>query len=171
MKKGVFNMKGVLNMYIFRKLIKDERGIGEAAAGLAVIMLIFVVMVMYSSYMDNKMFGNERYYTVKKYIVSLEDNLTFSDSTFVLGIGNINQNVYYFVRVVKSENPLVTTVLKLDASEWDLIEKDNLDKPYLYQKIEKRYDLLAGGVVEKPIEQYIVVPKGTIKKAFNSDLK
>lgn len=161
-------------MYFFKKLIKDERGMGDAVAALALLMTVFVFIVMYSSYMDNKLFGsgeNTRYFTVKKYIVSLEDNLAFSDSPFVLGIGNINQNIYYFVRVIKSEDPLTTVVYKLDASEWDLIEKDNVDKPYLYQKIEKHYDMLAGGIVEKPIEQYIVVPKGTIKKTFNSDLK
>ncbi|MBE3578964.1 MAG: hypothetical protein IMW83_03700 [Caldanaerobacter subterraneus] len=157
-------------MYIFRKLIKDERGVAEAAMAMATLIIVLLIIMLYSSYMDNKMFGNDRYYTIKRYIISLEDNLALSDSTFVLGIGNIDQNMYYFVRVIKSENPLTTVVYKLDASEWDLIEKDNLDRPYLYQKIEKHYDLLVGGIVEKPIEQYIVVPKGTIKKTFNSDL-
>ncbi|MGH2331088.1 hypothetical protein [Thermoanaerobacter mathranii] len=158
-------------MYVFKKLIRDERGLGEALMLMATLIIVLFIVMLTSSYTDKKMFGNNRYYTEKKYIVSLEDNLAFSNSAFVLGIGNIDQNMYYFVRVVKSENPLTTVVYKLDASKWELIEKDNLDRPYLYQKIEKHYDLLAGGVVEKPIEQYIVIPKGTIKKTFNSDLK
>jgi|GEM_PF-2961246 len=158
-------------MHIFKNFIKDERGMAEGLAAVAVLAVIFIMITMYNSYFDNKMFGKERYFETKEYIISLEDNLAFSNSPFVLGIGSIDQNIYYFVRVVKSENPLRTTVYKLPASEWDLIEKDNLDKPYLYKKVKKSYDLLAGGVVEKPLEQYIVVPKGTIKKTFNSDLK
>lgn len=158
-------------MSFFKRLINDERGTGEALAALAVVIIVFLIIQLTSSYTDQKMFGNNRYYEKKEYIISLEDNLAFSNSVFILGIGSIDQNMYYFVRVVKSENPLTTVVYKLDASSWKLIEKDNLDRPYLYQKIEKYYDLLAGGIVEEPTEQYIVVPKGTIKKTFNSDLK
>jgi Flp pilus assembly pilin Flp len=159
-------------MRIFKNFIKDERGTAEEGLALiAVFAIIFIVITINNSYIDNKMFGGKRYFETKEYIISLEDNLALSDSPFVLGIGSIDQNIYYFVRVVKSENPLRTTVYKLPASKWDLIEEDNLDKPYLYKKVEKYYNLLAGGVVEKPLEQYIVVPKGTIKKTFNSDLK
>lgn len=158
-------------MCFFKRLIKDERGTGEGLAVMTTFMIIVIMVALTSAQTDKEMFGKNRYYTEKRYIVSLEDNLAFSNSPFVLGIGNIDQNLYYFVRVVKSENPLTTVVYKLNASEWDLIEKDNLDKPYLYRKVEKHYDLFAGGVVEKPVEQYIVVPKGTIKKTFNSDLK
>ncbi|SDF16667.1 hypothetical protein SAMN04244560_00342 [Thermoanaerobacter thermohydrosulfuricus] len=156
-------------MYIFKSFIKNQRGL----AGISVIELILFFSIMlniialYNSYMDYKMFGGNRYYTEKRYIVSLEDNLAFSNSKFVLGVGNINQDMYYLVRVIKSENPLITVVYKLNASEWNLIEKDNLDRPYLYRKIERSRDRVNGEIVEKAIEQYIVVPKGTIKKTFN----
>jgi len=124
-------------MHIFKNFIKDEKGTSEGLAAVAVLAVVFIMITMYNSYIDNKMFGSERYFETKEYIVSLEDNLAFSNSPFVLGIGNIDQNIYYFVRVVKSENPLTTSVYKLSASEWNLVEKDNIDRPYLYKKVEK----------------------------------
>ncbi|MEQ6359454.1 hypothetical protein V7D15_07055 [Thermoanaerobacter thermohydrosulfuricus] len=147
----------------FYKLIKDERGFAKE---ILFLLIIFIILAIYNTIQDESMFGKQRIFTEKMYITSLEDKLALSDSTFILGTGTIDQELYYFVRVIKSENPLTTTVIKIKASECDLIEKD-IDKPYFYRKVEKYYSILDGGIVEKVLEEYLVVPKGTIKKEFN----
>lgn len=141
---------------MIRNYIRNEKG-NSSLFTVAIFVLCFGTFVLI-----NSAFAKET--TDKEYIASLEDNVALSDSTFILGTGQVDQKLYYFVRVIKTEKTLTTSVIKVDASVCDLVEED-IDKPYIYTK--ERQDILGTEI----LKQYIVVPKNTIKKEYNSDLK
>ncbi len=136
------------------------------------INLTLIVLLIYLLVFMNPI---EYTYDEKIPVYSLEDNITTSGYFSLFG-GNIDGHLYYFFFIKTEEGALLFKQIR--AGRVKILEQ-NTDYAYLYNEVKVRKftrDIFSDKINmytnnEEVNANYIIVPKGTVIKKYNIDLK